>query len=75
MLTIEHQKYFENGGSYTQDINLVTDVRGLQNIQTLRSQIVRTNKYTYDDGNIFNIESFHNAGFFNIEFKPVSISY
>lgn len=75
MLTIEHQKYFENGGSYTQDINLVTDVRGLQNIQTLRSQIVRTNKYTYDDGNIFNIESFHNAGFFNIEFKPVSILY
>lgn len=74
-LIIEHQKYFENGGSYTQDINLVTDVRGLQNIQTLRSQIVRTNKYTYDDGNIFNIESFHNAGFFNIEFKPVSILY
>jgi len=75
VLKIEHQKYFENGGSYTQDINLVTDVRGLQNIQTFRSQIVRTNKYTYDDGNIFNIESFHNAGFFNIEFKPVSILY
>ena len=75
VLKIEHQKYFENGGSYTQDINLVTDVRGLQNIQTFRSQIVRTNKYTYDDGNIFNIESFRNAGFFNIEFKPVSILY
>lgn len=75
MLTIEHQKYFENGGSYIQDVNLISDVRGLQNNSIGKQQIIRTNNYTYDQGNIFNIETFNTNQFVTEEFKPISILY
>ena len=75
MLTIEHQKYFENGGSYVSDINLISDVRWLQNNSIGKQQIIRTNNYTYDQGNIFNIETFNTNQFVTEEFKPLSILY
>ena len=74
-LIIEHQKYFENGGSYIQDVNLISDVRGLQNNSIGKQQIIRTNNYTYDQGNIFNIETFNTNQFVTEEFKPISILY
>ena len=75
MLTIEHQKYFENGGSYIQDVNLISDVRGLQNNSIGKQQIIRTNNYTYDQDHIFNIETFNTNQFVTEEFKPISILY
>ena len=74
-LIIEHQLYFENGGSYTSNINSLIDVTGLINNTTGKQQIIRTNKYTYDQSNIFNIETFQSNAFINEEFKTLSIVY
>ena len=73
-LYIEHQKYFENGFSYLPN-NSIYDVRGLQNNSINKAQIIRTNNYTYDESNIFNIETFNTPQFITEEFKPVSIIY
>lgn len=74
VLKIEHQKYFENGGCYVQDNNLISDVRSLTNNTTGKQQIIRTNNYTYD-GNIFNMERFTTNQFVTEEFKALTILY
>ena len=74
VLKIEHQKYFENGGCYVQDNNLISDVRNLTNNTTGKQQIIRTNNYTYD-GNIFNMERFTTNQFVTEEFKALTILY
>jgi len=74
-IIIEHQEYFENGGSYNTITIPIIDVRGLINKETNKAEIIRTNKYNYDTNSIVKKETWSYSDYTYASFAPLSVIY
>ncbi|MFH0864765.1 MAG: hypothetical protein V1904_01120, partial [Bacteroidota bacterium] len=72
---IEHDLFFENGYSYTPNPQTTIDLTGIISKMTDLPEIVKTNKYTYDKGNIYRSEKISNGSFTDFDFSPLIIDY
>jgi hypothetical protein len=74
-LIIEHLSYFENNLSYQYQNIAPVDLTHRPEHQTGQLEIIATNKYTYNVGEMFNTESWMFSQYYNYDFTKLNIDY
>lgn len=74
-LILEHRRYFDNGGSYTQPPQIGVDLTELLNSRTGKPYISKMNKYSFDINDLFSEIMFEFAYGETPHFKPIRLQY